>query len=304
MTKTLHILNGDSTLDKFKVSGISGDTYVWKEVLSEGPVDTEFASDSFWHQRNEYMTRAFGLKTGEYFEVGQKPFQDMAQSVSEYSEIVLWFEYDLFCQINMIALIHWLNKADYKGTASLVCAGKIDGSDKLYALGEIKTEDYQKLFDSRLKIGSREFDYANDIYEVYTSNLPEDLFNFVLMPFAELPYLPAALESHFKRFPSVQTGLTEIEEQLIAFIQEGTLDRTKLIGKMLRWQESQGFGDLQYANILDRLKPLFEDFDTLKLKKAIDASLIDRRYYLGGANVNEWLWDQEQETLIPKEPAS
>lgn len=303
MSKTLHILNGDSTLYKFQNAGIDGDTYVWKDVLSNGPVDPDFGSESFWSKREKFMSKEFELSEGEYKKVGQQAFEKMVDTIDQYDEIVLWFEYDLFCQINMIALMHWLSKTSYLGTTTLICAGKIDDSDTLYALGEIETKHYKELYENRLKLGSRELGYATDVYEAYTSDTPDDLFTFVLMPFAELPYLPQALESHFLRFPSKQTGLTEIEEQFIAFIQAGENDKRKLVGKMLRWQKHQGFGDLQYFNILKRMSPLFEDIEHIALKPNFNPKLIDRSYYLGGALVKNWCWDQNEEALIPQESA-
>lgn len=303
MSKTLHILNGDSTRNKFQNTGIDGDTYVWKEVLSEGPVDPEFGSPDFWNKREKFMSKEFELAENEYKQVGQEPFEKIASSIDKYDEVVLWFEYDLFCQVNMIALIHWLGNTNHSGTISLICVGVIDESDKLYALGEINTEAYSQLFETRLKLGSREFDYATDVYEAFSSATPDDLFTFVLMPFAELPYLASALESHFQRFPSKQTGLTEIEQQLILFIQAGERDKIKLVGKMLKWQKHHGFGDLQYFNILKRMNPLFEDADGLILKPELDSNLIGRSYYLGGALAKDWLWDQEEETLTPRESA-
>lgn len=303
MSKTLHILNGDSTLSKFQNAGIDGDTYVWNEVLSDGPVDPDFASQSFWNRREKFMSKEFELTEGQYFEKGQQPFEKMANNIQQYDEVVLWFEYDLFCQINMIALMHWLGSLHNLGNASLICAGKIDDSGRLYALGEIDTKSYLKLYENRLKLGSREFSYATDVYETFSSTSPDDLFTFVLMPFAELPYLPQALESHFRRFPSKQTGLTEIERQFVHFIQEGENDKKKLVGKMLRWQKHQGFGDLQYFNILERMSPLFETADSLVLKSDYDASLIDRSYYLGGALASDWLWDENEEALTSKKSA-
>lgn len=308
MSKNLHILNGDSTLHKFNTSVIEGETFVWRDVLSDGPVNTEFASESFWNQRSLYMTQAFKLADGEYEKGGTIPFKELQETLKEYGEITLWFEYDLFCQINMIALIQWIGKLALESTISLVCAGKTDNSDKLLGLGEIDISQYAQLFASRLKLGSREYEFCSDVYEAYGSTDPNDLYNYVLMSFSGFPYLPDALEAHLRRFPSRQTGLTEIESKLIDFIGAGENDKMKLIGKMLRWQRHHGFGDSQYFNILENLKPLFADFDKLILKPNLNKEkvevLVNRDQILGGAKLSDWYWDEQEKTLIPKEPAS
>lgn len=308
MSKTLHILNGDSTLNKFNASGIEGETFVWRDVLSDGPVNTEFASESFWNQRSLFMTQAFKLADGEYEKGGTIPFKALQKILKGYSEITLWFEYDLFCQINMIALIQWIGKQGLENTISLVCAGKTDDSDTLLALGEIEPSQYTELFASRLKLGSREYEFCSDVYEAYGATDPNDLYNYILMSFSGFPYLPDALEAHLRRFPSQQNGLTEIENKLIQLIRAGETDKMKLVGKMLKWQQHHGFGDAQYFNILENIKPLFDDFDKLILKSNLNKerveALVNRNQILGGAKLSDWYWDDQEKTLVPKEPAS
>ncbi|WP_208506173.1 DUF1835 domain-containing protein [Roseivirga sp. E12] len=304
----LHILNGDSTLHQFKNSGIEGNTYVWRDVLSEGPVNAEFGSDSFWTERDRFMSTQYQLKNGQYLKGVVSSFKAMEESLSDLDEIVLWFEYDLFCQINMVALIHWLHGKNLNCTVSLVCPGKIDESDRLFGLGEIAADQYPQLFDTRLKLGSREFEFCSDVYEAYCSSDPTEMYNYVLMSLSEFQYLPDALDAHFKRFPNKESGLTEIEQKMISLIQEGENDSRKLVGKMLRWQRYHGFGDLQYFNILDGLKSLFKDFERLTLdsdlsKKKVE-SLMDRNQKLGGAILSDWYWDEQEKTLIPRESAS
>ncbi len=307
MSNTLHILNGDSTLDQFKASGIEGDTFVWREVLSDGPVHIEFGSDAFWNVRDSFMTPEFNLESGQYLK-DIISFKTLEERLSQYQEIVLWFEYDLFCQINMIALIQWIGQQGLDSTISLVCVGKIDDSDQLFGLGKIAAMRYTELLESRLKLGAREFDFCSDVYEGYCSSDPNDLYNYILLSFSGFAYLPDALEVHLKRFPNKETGLTEIEGKLVSFIKAGETDKTKLIGKMLHWQRYHGFGDQQYSNVLNRLKPLFEDFETLALKSKLNKEeiekLVNRDHRLGGAKLCDWYWNDQEKTLIPREPSS
>ena len=307
MEKALHILNGDSTLHLFRQSDIEGDTFVWRDVLSEGPVHPEFNSDAFWELRNDFMTAKFALEPGQYLKDARAPFIKMANELGLYQEITLWFEYDLFCQVNMFSLIQWLGKQEQASEISLVCVGKLDESDKLFGLGEIAPAQYPELYNNRLKLGTREFTFASDVYEAYCSAQPDDLYTFVLMPFPDFSYLSDALESHFKRFPYLESGLTEIEQQMLSIIRLGETDHRKLVGKMLEWQLYYGFGDSQFFQILGRLEPLFEDFQNLRLKTDLSKEhvekLLDRNYMLGGARVSDWYWDDHEKALTPKESA-
>ena len=94
MAKVLHILNGDSTASILKQTSIEGDIVVWREMLCEGPLCKEVGSDEFWMQRYDYFKDELGVSKLEYFD---KTIREIVQleEVSDYNEVVLWFEYDL-----------------------------------------------------------------------------------------------------------------------------------------------------------------------------------------------------------------
>lgn len=302
MATTIHILNGDSTLQIFKQTNIEGETLIWREVLSEGPVNIDFNSDSFWREREAYMTHKFSIEKEAYATEVRKPFEEFNNQLNGFDEVVLWFEYDLFCQINMMTLIHWLGKERAPGqTISLVCAGKMDDSGKLYGLGELSPIQLEALYAKKLKLNTREFEFATDVYAAYCSPEVDELFTFTIMPSDEFWYISDALKAHFKRFPYTTDGLTEIEQKILELASE-TDNQRELVGKLLRWQTYYGFGDLQYFDILNSLEVLFNDFDTLQLKTEPELSSaienLDRSIKLGGASLKDWAYDPQSEELV------
>jgi hypothetical protein len=297
MENTLHILNGDSSKLKFAQSRIKGKAAVWREVLSDGPVSIDFASPEFWQTRKEFFTSFFGVISLRYEQDVIAEFKKI-EKFNEYNEVVLWFEYDLFCQINLIALLHWFKNQELKTTKiSLICVGWEEGFEGLVGLGEIPTDDYPSLYARRRILGSNDFNLASDAYVAYCSTDPTDLETFVLLPSNEFPYLGLAFMAHLKRFPSSKTGLNVIEEKILELINEGHINLKSLIGELLKWQHLFGFGDLQYLKYLERLKPLFKDFENLELKTSFASSIIKRDYHLGGANAANWVWDDELQEI-------
>lgn len=305
MSDILHILNGDSTRYIIEQTEITGDICVWRDVLSDGPTAPDVGSAAFWDIRAEYMANAFEISPEEFREKAQKEFEKI-EAFSDYKEVVLWFEYDLFCQINMLAILHWFNQQERGDTSvSLICVGREEGHEKLVGLGELAPEQYPDLFSRRRIMGTADFAFATDVYEAWCSSDPTDLETYTLLPSNEFPYLSSALQSHFRRFPSAQTGLTEIEQKIADLINDGVQEERKIIGNLLRWQEHYGFGDLQFFQVLDRmetlltkaaqtdLKPEFRDL----LAKGSPVSAIDRNYFLGGAKVADWQWDTQKNEL-------
>lgn len=302
MANTLHILNGDSTLELFDRSNLKGETFVWREVLAEGPVHPVFNSDEFWNERRSFMTSFFNVEPVEYDRDVYLPFKALTEKLYQFDEIILWFEYDLFCQINLMALISFMaEKREPAQTISMVCSGKIDDSGKLYGLGELSTQQLEEQLNKKLKLNTREFEFAKDVYQTYTSPNPDELFTYSILPSDEFWYLADALKAHFKRFPYADSGLTEIEQKVIELSSEVDNER-QLVDKLLRWQQYYGFGDLQYFSVLNSLKPLFEDFEELKIKTEPELSsaikTLNRNIKLGGALLNQWQFDPTSEELV------
>lgn len=308
MSKTLHILNGDSTRQIIEQTDISGDLCVWRDVLSDGPSSPDVGSDAWWNIRKAYMSQAFEISPEEFEKKAEEEFKKI-EAFAKYTEVVLWFEYDLFCQINMIAILHWFNQQERGDTkVSLICVGREEGYEKLVGLGELPAEIYPDLFSRRRIMGTADFSFASDVYEAWCSTDPTDLETFVLLPSNEFPYLSDALQSHFRRFPSAQTGLTEIEQETVNLIQGGVHEERKIIGNLLRWQQFYGFGDLQLFQVLQRLSPIISEVPQIDLKPEITAivtsqqpiNTINRNYSLGGAKVADWQWDEKINELVPR----
>ena len=261
--KTLHILNGHSTLHLFEKSTIAGETYVWPEILCEGKCVKQIGSDDFWDTRgafhNSYSDEPFDERLKQIKE-------EMAVlDLEKFEEIVLWFEYDLFCQINLLGALSWLHqKQAHQGSQiSLVCLGEHANFDRLVALGEIKAEEYPDLLEHRQKLSPDDLAFADHMWEIYCSNNHDQLVSHASNGHSRtFPYLKAALEKHQRRFPDLDSGLIEIEKLILQHLQdkEGS-SRRQLVGHMLRTQEVYGFGDLQYFDYLEGLHPLITEKD-------------------------------------------
>ena len=113
--KRLHVLNGDATQPEFYKSHIDGDVVIWREVLVEGPVAADIRSTSFWNNRGMFLEAAYGGDP-TYAEVFLSQLQ-LLDNLNDIEEVVLWFEFDLFCQINMLGCLNYVQHDNI----SLVC---------------------------------------------------------------------------------------------------------------------------------------------------------------------------------------
>lgn len=156
----LHILNGDSTLQGFEQTGLDGDIMVWREMLSEGPLEENISSASFWKNREEWISGAFNENNEKY---QQKMLDELTKLSEQYDEINLWFEFDLHCQANLLGVIAYLQqKIDLSAPAIyLICPGDFPGKEDFRGMGELNGEELEYLYDNiREQLNEKDFSIA------------------------------------------------------------------------------------------------------------------------------------------------
>ncbi len=262
MNKTLHILNGDSTAQIFSRSTIQGDVIIWREMLCEGSLHKDVGSDVFWKKRYAFFEVEIGVSKIEYFDKTIKELIKI-EDASNYNKIVLWFEYDLFCQVNLMALCVFLLKYYRKDiNYYLVCTGHEKGKSYLQTLSDYSSDEYQTLYKDKIKLTRNNLLFAKQSWELYVENNKETLKEFDFDQCSKFNYLQQAINQHLQRFSS-QNGLNQIENKILRIINTGVSDRNSIVNELLLWQQKEtvyGFADSQYFLYLKKL----DDYYTIK----------------------------------------
>ncbi len=308
MGKVLHITNGDSFTSRLNELNIKGDIITWREMLCEGRTITDVGSENFWKVRFDFFNKVYKVTKRNFINQTLKEYRSLCNYKS-HDEIVLWFEYDLFCQINMIAVISWLKKYKSQTPISLVCSGKINNSKKLYGLNELSDKKIQDLYNKRTELTQDDIEFADYTWHLYCEDNPIRMQNFNNFNSSQFEYLPDAINAHFKRFPSVANGLNELENIVLSLAAEHKpKTQEELVGLALKNQGIYGFGDLQFFQLIKELKPLFSSLKSVKLKKVahevLDKStnfypfIRNNEIYLGGAAKYNYLYNEETNRLL------
>ncbi|MDN5214171.1 hypothetical protein QQ020_18990 [Fulvivirgaceae bacterium BMA12] len=311
--KTLHILNGDATKSLFTQSGLTGDICVWREALATGPVLQVVGSPEFWKLRAQYIMDSFE----GYFQKGPdlEEYQAMAvklamvEKAAHYDELILWFEYDLFCQINLIALLSWLKHLEPKNTKiSLVCIDQFPGHPNFRGLGELKPQDFPSLIGQKIQLTTKDLEFAHEAWLAFADPDPRAIQNLLNRSFPPaFPFLADALKAHIKRFPRARNGLNHLQVKQLELIRKGSSTKKKIVREMLQNDFHYGFGDLQYFEMLHQLAKLYDtQGDQLLLNSTGESVLSGTMHFfdieksdfpLGGANGRKYCLDQADETL-------
>jgi hypothetical protein len=318
----LHIHNGDSTANKMKEAGFPGEHFAFREALATGPTPRGLSRDEWLAVRANYLAEGVGLNAEEV-KKDLSRMDEALRDVSSHDEAIMWFEHDLFCQINLIYLLnHFANQDLGNAKLSLICIGEFPGREDFRGLGELTAEQMASLFDTRHEVTDAEMALAHRAWEAYCAPDPEAVESLTSEDTRALPYLRGGLLQHLARFPSVRNGLGFAENKLLELIRNGQSEFMRLCPAFFDAEPAYGLGDYQVWRDLERIarvdQPLviIEGHTDSRIHKAsfsitetgievlegradfVDLNGIDQ--WLGGVRLNKdslWRWDEQKQEL-------
>lgn len=250
----LHILNGDSTAHVFGQTGLPGEILIWREMLCEGWVPATPDFEAFWQQRGDFLTHHYAFDRDEYENRTVREFRRLHE-FRHYDEITLWFEFDLFCQINLLYLLHFFSEKDWGQTRlTLVSPGSHPEHPAFKGLGELTPGQLAALWPERIALTPADVGVGRRAWQAYAAATPDALRGFLAKgEFGALEFLENALRAHLSRFPTDPSGLGRIER----FWLETLPETGETVPAMVRfWNDNPqfGFGDVQLLRTLEELK--------------------------------------------------
>jgi hypothetical protein len=249
----LHIHNGDSAANTLKEFGLQGEHFAFQEVLMTGPTPHGLSPDEWRKVRAKFLADEYELKLGDC-ERNLLAQDETLRGFSDHEEVILWFEHDLFCQINLIYLLDWFSKQSLgKTKLSLICIGEFPGVEDFRGLGQLTGEQLATLLDARHEVTQAELSIACRACAAYCSPSPEEIVRLLGEDTSAMPFLGNALRLHLRRFPSVANGLGRIEHAALELISSGTIEFKSLFPRFAQSHPDYGLGDAQFWNELRHL---------------------------------------------------
>lgn len=275
--KQLHITNGGALTNYLSESGYKGDLITWHEMLCEGPTRVDIQSDDFFNARANFFSKTYNV----YLDIDAfKAEISRLDHVDDYSEIVLWFEYDLFCHINLIAVISLLRQKKIKLPISLVCSGRIARSKNLKGLSELSSDQLTAHYTNRVLLKEEDIEHAETLWQIYNGK-DHNLFKPFIVKSSSFDYMSNCLKAHLKRFPDSKSGLSTIENNILEILDKNTIkSKHHLLGYALNYQGFYGFGDMQLGRIINQLSMFYsEDENGIKLNRKGHEALLGQHNF-------------------------
>jgi len=249
----LHILNGTSTEQTLRQTSIAGDLFSFRDALIAGPAPEGLDEHSWRRTRAEHLSENYGVNKNEC-ERDLFLQTEMLSSFSKHDEIVLWFEHDLFCQLNLLYLLNWFGNVEPANTKlSLINVGAFPGKEHFRGIGELNIDELASLFPERRAVSKVEFKLAQAAWKAFCSADPTSIEALLDTDTSALPFLSKALNAHLRRFPSTRNGLGKVENQSLELIHDGHERFTDLFPRFVDLQAVYGLGDAQVLRTLHKL---------------------------------------------------
>ena len=121
MKKILNITNGDSAVLIMKEAKIQGDFLPWRDVLHVGAVPEGLSFEELSQVRADYIIeKAWGTPKDIYKSFDER--LEILANIEQYGKIVLWFEHDLYDQLQMLQILDWFaTKPLLLNRLSIIC---------------------------------------------------------------------------------------------------------------------------------------------------------------------------------------
>ncbi|MFS4481862.1 DUF1835 domain-containing protein [Hyunsoonleella sp. 2307UL5-6] len=273
MDKILHITSGGVLTAYLKELQIEGEIVTWQEMLCEGPTLEIVHSEALITERSKFLNEFYDVE----LDLKKIDFalSQLDNANDRYDEVVLWFEYDLFCHINMLAVLNLLRQKDISLPTYLVCSGRVSGSNELKGLAELSSGQLMAHYKNKVRLTDDDLELATTLWNIYCG-IDHNLFKPYIVKTSSFKYMNNCLKAHLERFPDSETGLNLLETNIIKIIKENDIkSKHHLLGYALNYQGFYGFGDLQLNRIIEDLSPFYtvsEDGITLNRQGHIISS--------------------------------
>lgn len=239
MKKIFHITNGDYLAEDLKEISIEGEIIVCREALVSGDLKAD-SFEEFWEVRAHSISEDYKISKESYYEKSVSEFEKIL-NIPEVSEINLWFEDDLFCQVNLWFCISLLSNINNLKIYRIF--PKITVENHWIGFANYDYSELKNALESKVLLNENDIDFAVSLWKAYQNNdinclkqLSDNQSNcFHFLKEVVDAYIHINPEDFIKN--QIEKGLTDFDSIFKKFQEEFGIF---------------GFGDLQVRKIYEK----------------------------------------------------
>lgn len=219
MPEALHISNGDAT--DVPGTGLARRVMYWRDILHEGPVP-EVPPAELRQIRVDYLTGYNGVERAGAMR--QFTERDQALEAGRDGQYVLWFEADLYDQLQLAEILARLADLGVPaGRITLICIGEHPGIARFGGLGELTADQLRELprTSACARLTPEALELATRAWAAFRAPTPEGLGAIAAARLGELRFLGEAFDRLGREYPASRDGLSLTERRVLAAVADG-----------------------------------------------------------------------------------
>ena len=271
MIDALHLTNGDSTVPGLRGTGLIREVLPWRDVLHEGPVP-DLPDDDLRRVRAGFLA---GENAGDVGTEAELAARDRAVEDHRDGAYVLWFEADLYDQLQVVQILARLRRLEVRPErVTLVCVGEHLGIAHFGGLGELDADQLRGLASTAATtLDQGALDHAVLAWTAFRAAAPTELATISSTPSAQLRFVAEAFDRLGREYPSTRDGLSLTERRILSAVAEGLSSAGDVFGRVAAREARPFLGDYWCFDRMTRMArarvPL--------LQSGTDGEVVDRR---------------------------
>lgn len=245
MQKLFHVLTGDALREQFPAQ-LPGEIIVARECLVDGDVNSESYQELF-QIRAAFISKFYEgySEEGYYRDVVSEFYKIRAIPVG--SEVNLWFEDDLFCQVNFWFTANLLIHS-VEGCSIYLVRPEVHTR---FGFGGLSEAELIRAFEERSPLSK--LNKISDLWDSYKIGDTDKLLKDAKELKDTYPFILKAVEAHLARVPS-EGHQGRPAETLLQIMEElKTKEFAPVFMEFNKRESIYGFGDLQVKRIFNEL---------------------------------------------------
>jgi hypothetical protein len=248
----LHVTNGDVTVDLLRRAGLADHALAWADVLHEGPVPAGLDDAALRRVRAEFLAGADGVDAAAV----RRRFEerDRALAANRDGRYVLWFEADLYDQLQIAQILAaLLDLAVEPGRVTLVCIGEYPGIAHFGGLGQLEPEQLPGLLEAATLLTAEALELGAAAWAALRAADPGGLGAVAASRSPQLRFLGEAFDRLSREYPSTRDGLSLTERRILAATPEAGAPAGAVFGRLGEREARPYLADRFFFRIVERL---------------------------------------------------
>ena len=237
----LIITNGDSAGDSLGEAYPDAVVLPWRDVLHEGPVPMTRTIEEFSRIRATYLNETWGVGAEGDFGVRDS----LLSNLEGFQRISLWFEHDLYDQLQLLQVLDYVHAAEPPAEVVLVQADDY--------LGYYSADKITMWQDRRAEVSVPQVALARRAWRAFREETPEAWADLLDADGGDLPYLSASVRRMLEELPDVRTGLSRTERHILEVVDAGYAQPGPMFKAYQECEEALFLGDWSFFNRIDAL---------------------------------------------------